>query len=217
MSTENPIIKFECPGCGQPMEGDAELEFQKVTCPACGNEFSPKPTKFSAEEKPPISAQTPPAKTVLPKPMQQASKQENPRRDNSQNNGGANKDLRPLLISLNCFAACCIALGVLITVKLFQIQSVTPPSNFDFKVISEDAGYADNVYGCNYLENELQIAGLDGWDLRGITLTGGKRPQFLFILSKPNSYVYAGEYGYLLQQSITNQSKYFQTSLNEVK
>jgi hypothetical protein len=39
------IIKFECPACSQPMDGSTELMFENVTCPACSENFYPKPIK----------------------------------------------------------------------------------------------------------------------------------------------------------------------------
>lgn len=41
----NTLIKFECPGCGQSMEGEPDLEFQETTCPSCAQQFFPKPLK----------------------------------------------------------------------------------------------------------------------------------------------------------------------------
>jgi hypothetical protein len=59
-------IKFECPGCGQPMDGDAELEFQKVTCPTCANEFFPKPQQIVAPGKTPPRPNIQPAQSTPP-------------------------------------------------------------------------------------------------------------------------------------------------------
>jgi hypothetical protein len=52
MTSEKITIVFDCPGCGRSMNGPADLEFQKVKCPACGNEFFPKAKGGYSIEKP---------------------------------------------------------------------------------------------------------------------------------------------------------------------
>src|SRR5215471_13949563 len=52
MTSEKITIVFDCPGCGRSMNGPADLEFQKVRCPACGNEFFPKAKGGYSIEKP---------------------------------------------------------------------------------------------------------------------------------------------------------------------
>jgi len=51
MSSEKITIVFDCPGCGRSMNGPADLEFQKIKCPACGNEFFPKAKGGYSREK----------------------------------------------------------------------------------------------------------------------------------------------------------------------
>ena len=52
MSSEKITIVFDCPACGQSMNGPADLEFQKVNCPTCGNKFFPKAKGGYSVEKP---------------------------------------------------------------------------------------------------------------------------------------------------------------------
>lgn len=66
----NTVIKFECPGCGQPMEGESEAEFQQCKCPTCGNEFFPKSIKILPTENP---GKNPMPKSTLESPKNPAS------------------------------------------------------------------------------------------------------------------------------------------------
>jgi predicted RNA-binding Zn-ribbon protein involved in translation (DUF1610 family) len=52
MISEKITIVFDCPACGRSMNGPADLEFQKVKCPVCGNEFFPKAKGGYTIEKP---------------------------------------------------------------------------------------------------------------------------------------------------------------------
>jgi len=52
MSSEKITIVFDCPACGQSINGPADLEFQKVNCPTCGNKFFPKAKGGYSVEKP---------------------------------------------------------------------------------------------------------------------------------------------------------------------
>ena len=44
------LIKFDCPGCGNSLEGESDLEFELVTCSVCQNQFYPKPLKAAVEK-----------------------------------------------------------------------------------------------------------------------------------------------------------------------
>jgi predicted RNA-binding Zn-ribbon protein involved in translation (DUF1610 family) len=76
MSSEKITIVFDCPSCGQSMKGPADLEFQKVKCPACGNEFFPKAKGAYSIEKPTQSQEISATPSTSPSPPVQEKSSE---------------------------------------------------------------------------------------------------------------------------------------------
>lgn len=73
MSSEKITIVFDCPGCGRSMNGPADLEFQKIKCPICGNEFFPKAKGGYSREKPTQSREVRPTPPTSPREQKNSS------------------------------------------------------------------------------------------------------------------------------------------------
>jgi hypothetical protein len=58
VQTKSATNTFNCPGCGQPVDGPAVLENQSVVCAACGNQFVPAPPPVLSTEPPPSGDNT---------------------------------------------------------------------------------------------------------------------------------------------------------------
>jgi hypothetical protein len=71
ISSEKITIVFDCPSCGRSMNGPADLEFQKVKCPACRNEFFPKAKGGYSREKPTQSTEISATPSISPSPPEQ--------------------------------------------------------------------------------------------------------------------------------------------------